>query len=32
MGVKSTPVPMDHEPLTGVVGTGLFGTASEPGT
>ena len=32
MGVKSTPVPMDHEPLSGRAGAGLDGKASEPGT
>ena len=32
MGVKSTPVPMDQEPLTGREGAGSEGNASEPGT
>ena len=32
IGVWSTPEPIDHEPLSGVSGTGSEGTALEPGT
>ena len=32
IGVMSTPVPIDHEPLRGEESKGFEGTASEPGT